>query len=132
MVDGVLNYSSMPSDVASWESVDLNEIIRSIQHDLEILITEKKATITYSRLPVFRGIRHLIHQLFYNLINNALKFSKVDVPSVIHIQCDQIENADKTYYQIVLSDNGIGFDDAYAEQIFQTFFRLNSKDKYEG
>ncbi|WP_276372843.1 PAS domain-containing protein [Chryseolinea sp. H1M3-3] len=132
MIEGVLDYSSVTTESIAFENIDLNQIIKSIETDFEVLINEKKAIITYGKLPTFKGISPLIYQLFYNLINNSLKFSKSDVPAVIHIQCDPVNIAGKMYYKIGLSDNGIGFDEAYAEQIFQTFFRLNSKDKYEG
>ena len=132
MIDGVLDYSSMTPEATSLENVDLNQIIKSIENDFELLISEKKATITYGRLPTIKAISPLIQQLFYNLINNSLKFSKTGVPAVIQIQCDPVNLAGIAYYKIVLSDNGIGFDTAYAEQIFQTFYRLNSKDQYEG
>lgn len=132
MIDGVLSYSSLPSVVMPLEEVNLGSVISSIETDLEIVINEKKATINYSNLPTVKGIPPLLYQLFYNLINNSLKFSKATLPPVIHIVSTQLTNAGTTYFRIVLADNGIGFDETYADQIFQTFFRLNSKDKYEG
>lgn len=132
MINGVLNYSSISSTAGPMEIVDLNAVIGSIQTDLEILIHEKKATIVFHDLPLIKGMPDLIYQLFYNLINNSLKFSKENVPSEIEITSNQVETNGIRYAEIVLSDNGIGFDEDHAEQIFVTFFRLNSKDKYEG
>lgn len=132
MINGVLNYSAMSSTAGTMEIVDLNSVISSIQTDLEILIHDKKATIIFHDLPLIKGIPDLLYQLFYNLINNSLKFSKENVPSEIEITSNQVEANGIRYAEIVLTDNGIGFEADHAEQIFVTFFRLNSKDKYEG
>lgn len=132
MINGVLNYSAMSSTAGPMEIVDLNSVIRSIQTDLEILIHDKKATIIFHELPLIKGLPDLIYQLFYNLINNSLKFSKENIPAEIEITSHPVEANGIRYAEIVLTDNGIGFDEDHAEQIFVTFFRLNSKDKYEG
>jgi PAS domain S-box-containing protein len=133
MINGVLNYASMPASSARHEPIDLAAVIKDVQTDLEILIDEKKATISYGTLPEIRGIPDHIYQLFYNLINNSLKFARADVPAVITITCkEEIVSSGNPMYEIVVSDNGIGFEKEYTEQIFSTFFRLNSKDQYEG
>ncbi|RAV98134.1 PAS domain S-box protein [Pseudochryseolinea flava] len=132
MINGVLNYASMPSSSNKFELVDLNATISNVQNDLEILIHEKHGTITYHALPSIYGIVDLIHQLFYNLINNALKFSKKDIPALIHITAKKTVVNDQQFCEIILTDNGIGFNQEQAEQIFSTFVRLNSKDQYEG
>src|SRR5688500_13274465 len=90
MINGVLNYAQAAAEHHVFEPVEINKIIGSILMDLEILIHEKNATITAVNLPVIRGLPELIHQLFYNLINNSLKFSKANVPSVIDISCKEI------------------------------------------
>jgi hypothetical protein len=132
MINGVLNYASMSSVNASFENVSLNSVIDSIKNDLEILIQEKNALIVYEDLPIVKGIPDLLYQLFYNMVNNSLKFSKANVPPVITLIGRDLNRDGKHYIELVVSDNGIGFNSGYAEQIFQTFFRLNSKDQYEG
>ena len=132
MINGVLNYASMPSVAKVYEPIDLNHIIHSIEIDLEIIIQDKKAQIIYKNLPVIRGLPGLIHQLFYNLINNSLKFSKTGVSPQIEIGWKNMTLEGKQFFEIMLTDNGIGFEEDFAEQIFITFFRLHSKDKYEG
>jgi PAS domain S-box-containing protein len=133
MINGVLNYASMPASSARHEPIDLAAVIKAVQTDLEILIDEKEATISYGTLPQIRGIPDHIYQLFYNLINNSLKFAKANVPVVITITCnEEIVSQGNPMYEIVVADNGIGFEQEYTEQIFSTFFRLNSKDQYEG
>lgn len=132
MINGVLNYASTPSIGQVVEPVDLNNVMETVQSDLEILIQEKKTTITYSQLPTITGIKELIHQLFYNLLNNSLKFSKTTSDSFVSVTSSEVNNQGKLYYKIVFKDNGIGFEQEYAEQIFTSFYRLNSKDQYEG
>lgn len=132
MVEGVLSYSTMSASDQPAESVNLDEVIASIQTDLEVLIQEKKATIESDTLPVINGAPVLLYQLFYNLINNSIKFSKENVPVRIIITSSTAHLEGNRFAKIVLADNGIGFEQEQAEKIFTTFTRLNSKDKYEG
>jgi len=142
MIDGVLIYSSLDGEVVAYEMIDINETIGHVEDDLELLIAQKKATIQYGDLPSIEGSSVLIYQLFYNLINNALKFSKNDLPATIAIASKTVNEKDlikyglggsvENYVGIIVKDNGIGFDSLQAEKIFKTFSRLHSKDLYEG
>lgn len=129
MIEGVLLYASLEAAELSIEQVNLPGIVEDIRADLEVMITEKHASIVYGDLPSFPGTRFLIYQLFYNLISNALKFSRAGVPPVIHIETAYAADGALC---IVVRDNGIGFEQAYASDIFKTFSRLHSKDRYEG
>jgi signal transduction histidine kinase len=119
----------------------LTDIVKTIETDLELLVEEKKAVIKYQKLSELNGIDFLIYQLFYNLISNSLKFSKKGVQPVIEISSVvvkgtelDISSVDKVreYVQVVVTDNGIGFDQQYADEIFDTFSRLNNRREYEG
>jgi len=132
MIDGVLNYASVTATEQPVMPVNLNAIIDNIANDLEVLIQEKKATLLYHDLPTIEGMPALLHQLFYNLINNSLKFSKTGIDTHISIESQLIIAENRQLASITLRDNGIGFDNQYAESIFTTFTRLNSKDHYEG
>jgi light-regulated signal transduction histidine kinase (bacteriophytochrome) len=141
MIDGVLLYSSLDAMRQTSEDVDLNETIENIKSDLEVLILQKSAVIETGPLPSITGVPILFYQLFYNLINNSLKFSRVEENACIQISAEPLDksaleglqlNVNKDYFRIQLKDNGIGFSQGDAERIFQTFSRLNSKDKYEG
>ncbi len=139
MIDGVLLYSSFSSTEVAISQVDLNEIITNIKSDLEILIQQKEATIVCDKLPVITGFPILLHQLFYNLVNNSLKFSKSNSKPFIQITSqikspvfEKKEEPARSYAYINITDNGIGFDQSEAKKIFKTFSRLNPKDKYEG
>ncbi|HEY6901474.1 MAG TPA: ATP-binding protein, partial [Puia sp.] len=128
MIEGVLSYSFLNGGEEAAGPVDLNEVLRDIESDLEVLIDERKATIIKDVLPVIEGAELLIYQLFYNLINNSLKFGRVGVPPVITIRAERRGEM----LEITLNDNGIGFDPQYSTRIFDTFTRLHAKDKYEG
>jgi PAS domain S-box-containing protein len=132
MIDGVLAYSTYSALDQLFEVIDLNIVLKEIELDLEVLIQDKGATLLYGNLPFVYGAPVLIHQLFYNLVYNSLKFTNANVPPVIAISGEKIVKDDKLFAKILLRDNGIGFEDEHAELIFTTFTRLNSKDKYEG
>lgn len=130
MIDGVLLYSSLNAREKEMEGVDLNEIINHIKTDLELVISQKNAVINYQNLPTIFGSSLLIYQLFYNLLNNSLKFARPGVTPVINITCEL--EKDGKYMRTILQDNGIGFSPSQSETIFKTFTRLHSKDEYEG
>lgn len=132
MIEGVLTYSSLNALEQENSVLDLNKILFDICTDLEVPIEEKKASIRRDTLPEIEGIEVLIYQLFYNLINNSLKFSKKSELPVITIHANLIIVDDITYTRIVLSDNGIGFESDYNLSIFDPFARLNSKTTYDG
>ena len=132
MIDGVLKYSSVEGIQEEFQDIDLNEVVKSIQEDLEVAISDAKAKILSNALPVIKGSPTLIYQLFYNLINNSLKFRSQERGSQITITSSAEVMEDRDYWRIVLKDNGIGFHPSFAETIFESFARLNAKDKYEG
>ena len=141
MINNILHYSYIGGSNITNEAVDLNQLVEDIKKDLELIIEEKNAHISYDSLPVLEGSPILLQQLFYNLINNALKFSRPGVPLIITISAgatleEETKNLKETsgakFAKIVVADNGIGFDDKHAETIFKSFSRLNSKDQYDG
>jgi PAS domain S-box-containing protein len=131
MIDGVLNYSTINASTQSPQPVDLNDVIKNIETDLEVIIQKTGAQLTYAGLPTIEGAPVLLYQLFYNLINNSIKFAKAGVPPQITISSQAVSGV-LPMVRIVLSDNGIGFEQEQAAKIFDTFTRLNPKDKYEG
>lgn len=132
MIDGVLAYSALGATERKIQQVDLNKILSHIKDDLEVLIQQKDATIDCDTLPVIDGVHVLIHQLFYNLINNSLKFSRQNERPLINVSSQIISRDGEAFAQVELLDNGIGFEPEYNEKIFDTFTRLHSRDKYEG
>lgn len=139
MIEGVLKYSSLQSIQEPDKEVELASVFRSILSDLDLVISNKNAIIEIAPLPSVKGVDVLLYQLFYNLMNNALKFSKPGVRPLIRISTvspgEELPDGHGTgekYVVIKMQDNGIGFEPTHAEKIFITFSRLHSKDKFEG
>lgn len=132
MVDGVLQYSMINGTLQQTELFDLNEIFSNIEADLEVRIQQTSARLHYKDLPMVKGAPVLIYQLFFNLVSNALKFQKPGQIPEIEVHSSVVNRVGKLYTCIELRDNGIGFEQEYAEKIFNSFSRLHSKDSYEG
>ncbi len=132
MIESILKFSIVSYESHNAEPVDLNTTVRNVCEDLELIINEKNAQVRFDQLPVIEGSTVLLHQLFYNLINNSLKFSKNDIEPIIDIHSKILVRNRKELVEIIFSDNGIGFNQADANKIFQSFVRLHPKDKFEG
>lgn len=143
LIEDLLEYSQAAKGEADQESIDLNEAIAIVLEDLELEIQKKAAHIECVDMPTIFGNKRQIHQLFQNLIGNALKYSKQNVPSDIRIASKIVKGDDvksnvpvdslqKMYHLISVSDNGIGFDQLYSNNIFKVFTRLHSEDDYRG
>jgi PAS domain S-box-containing protein len=141
LIRDVLAFSQLSKAKHDFVPVDLNRILESTKNDFELYIEEKGATIANDPLPLVSGIPVQMSQLFGNLISNALKFSAGKKP-FIQIAVSEIEGKDQVngrmldshcrYYDISFTDNGIGFNQNNAEQIFDIFQRLHSKNEYQG
>lgn len=132
VIEGILAYSGADKKKQYAQSVDLNKVMETIKSDLELVMQEKDAVLVTADLPAIEGSPVLIGQLFYNLVHNALKFSKAKVPPKIVITSDIIGSGAQKAVRIDIQDNGIGIEDAFTERIFTAFERLHSKDQYEG
>ena len=132
LIKDVLKYS-YASNAELFRTTDLNRILETVLEDYELLIDQRNVKIVQSHLPVVQGIPIQLHQLFSNLISNAIKFSKND--PVIEITTERATgdslkqypslNENGRYFKLTFKDNGIGFDPQYSEQIFKLFKRLN-------
>lgn len=139
LISDLLTYSRLSGD-GLFQLTDINEILNELVSDLEILIEEKKATIKIDRFPQMEVIPGQIRQLFQNILSNALKFSKRDVPPIVSIvvdctddlRLDAIAGENGSHCRITIRDNGIGFNEMYKEKIFTMFQRLHSKEAFEG
>lgn len=134
LIKDILSYSRLTENADSFVRSDLNAILNEIVLDLEFKIQDSGAIIKIDRLPELVVSPRQIRQLFQNLLGNALKFSKKGVAPEIQIKYDITEVQDKSqlYCNIYVQDNGIGFDQDYAEQIFNLFKRLNDTSEFEG
>ncbi|MDQ3279605.1 MAG: ATP-binding protein, partial [Bacteroidota bacterium] len=143
LIEDLLAYSQVSRKPQAFSPVDLNSVVEDALQNLEESIRASEARVHVSNLPVIRGDERQLQQLFQNLIGNAVKYRKPDVAPAVTISCyieesttSQLEPpADATgirYYRIEVADNGIGFEQAYAEKIFEVFHRLHSRFEYEG
>jgi signal transduction histidine kinase len=139
LIGDLLNFTRL-SAADIFEICDLNRIIDEIVNDLELTIKEKGATITIEPIPRLEVVPGLMHQLFQNILSNALKFSRPDVPPVINITAELVQDptinskasSAGSFCRISIADNGIGFDEQYRDKIFTIFQRLNAQVEYEG
>lgn len=141
LIQDLLNFSRISNTDRKFEYVDLNAIINEVKEELKEVIETKNAAIEVEILCKPKVISFQFRQLLYNLISNALKFSKSDVPTQIVITSliakgSELNNeslqAEKEYFHISVSDNGIGFEEHFSDKIFEVFQRLHDKSKYAG
>jgi PAS domain S-box-containing protein len=140
LIKDLLSYSRLSKTNDQFVDTDLQQILDNIKNDFEVVIRQKQAQVRSVPLPVIKAIPIQINQLFYNLIGNALKFSE-NAP-VIDITCSRVTkeqmknlprlNPQHTYVTLGFKDNGIGFEQVYAEKIFTIFQRLNDRQQYSG
>ncbi|RFM28622.1 PAS domain-containing sensor histidine kinase [Deminuibacter soli] len=142
LIDNLLEFSRVTRSANQLEPTDLNAIIKEVKQDLDFRIEETSTTIVIEQpLPQIEGIHSQIRQLFTNLLSNSIKFRTLGVQTVIHIESGTATKEDKeichlptskNYHRIEVRDNGIGFEQEYAERIFQIFQRLHGKVEYPG
>ena len=141
LIRDLLVYSRISTQQEPFQTVALSRVIDAVLDDLEFSIQEHDADIYVDQLPVIDGDPIQLQQLFLNLISNALKFVRPAQKPVIHINSKPVSQEDlpillqpdrQLYYEITVSDNGIGFDQAYQERIFQLFHRLHNQNTYPG
>jgi len=139
LINDLLDFSRLSVN-AAFEMTDLNHVMEEVLSDLEIAIKEKDARIETVPLPQAEVIPGQIRQVLQNLVSNALKFSRkgerpivrIAAERVEHLDCNAAPDPDGVYFRIIVSDNGIGFDNQYADKIFTIFQRLHSRERYEG
>ena len=129
LIKAILMYSSLVEEKSIFEKTDLNQLIKEVLNDLELLIEDNNAVIAVNQLPIIEVVPFQMRQLFQNLISNAIKYRKKDIQPVIQITSNKI---DKNMIQFLIKDNGIGFDTKHKEKVFGLFQRLSTAQKIEG
>lgn len=128
LMNGIADYSRLTKQTTAFIQLKLNDIVKDVCQDLELIIRENNARIRMDDLPEIMAIPVQMHQLFLNLISNSIKYAKTDTSPEINISCRELSD---NRLELTFADNGIGFDNKYAKQIFQPFSRLHSRN-YEG
>jgi PAS domain S-box-containing protein len=128
LINDLLVFSRITTKAQPFAAVDLTAIAHEVVHDLEVRIHEAGGEVVVGELPAIDADALQMRQLFQNLIGNGLKFQKPGLPPRVELS----GSASDGTARIVVSDNGIGFDEKYADRIFLMFERLHGRTEYEG
>lgn len=140
LIIDILNYSRLSANDHGFEPVNLATLLNEIVDDFDLKISEREAKIEVENLPVIEGNKGQLRQVFHNLLSNALKFITPDRKPHVVIQAVDVNSKDlgisiqneENYCRVLVKDNGIGFDQQYANSIFSLFETLNPKSSFEG
>jgi PAS domain S-box-containing protein len=128
LINDLLAFSRVTTQAHPFTAVDLAAVAGEVVHDLEIRIHQAGGEVVIGALPTIEADALQMRQLLQNLVSNALKFHRPEVPPRVEVS-GKISAA---HAQLVVSDNGIGFDEKYADRIFTLFERLHGRGTYEG
>ncbi|MBD2751280.1 hybrid sensor histidine kinase/response regulator [Spirosoma validum] len=139
LIKDLLTYSQL-SVPEPFEATDLNALLKGLLLDYDESLLQKGAVVQIGDLPIIDAIATRIRQVFQNLLSNALKFARENVPPIISIEAERIDtkaidahpSPNGTFCRIVVQDNGIGFDEKFLDRIFVIFQRLHNRSSYEG
>ncbi len=140
LITDILTFSKISADYPSFIKVEMNALIDEVVVDLDDEIKTKNGKVVVGKIPSLSVNPSLIKPLFQNLISNALKYSKKDVPPQVTITAEvgsQLngkaeDDTDSKYCRIYVRDNGIGFEQKYSEEIFGMFRRLHHSSEFRG
>lgn len=140
LINDLLAYSRVTTKAQPFEPTDLAAVAKGVIEDIETTIEQAGGTVTLKDLPTIDADALQMRQLLQNLIVNALKFKKTDTAPVVEIRSKILEervsgsgqNSLSDRVQILVEDNGIGFDEKYLDRIFTPFQRLHGRNEYEG
>jgi signal transduction histidine kinase len=141
LINDLLSYARVTTRAQAFVPTNLGDVVREVLTDLEVTIEAAGATVTAGDLPTLQADPVQMRQLFQNLLGNALKFRREGVPPVVTLSVDLLppdspdlpeRESGRRYCQILIADNGIGFDEKFLERVFDVFQRLHSREEYPG
>lgn len=139
LIDDLVTFSRITTTAKSLDKVDLSSVAGEVLDDLTAVVRQTEASIEIGELPSLYADPSQMRQLLHNLIDNSLKFRKKDVSLAIRISGSFISrpannngHSGQEFYQLTVTDNGIGFGQKYSNRIFEVFQRLHSRKDYEG
>jgi signal transduction histidine kinase len=141
LIDSLLTYSRVTTRAQPFVVVDLAQVTREVLSDLEVRIEQVGGCVEVGDLPTIDADPTQMRQLLQNLIGNALKFHRPDEPPVVKVFAKLLDSRQQDMgddcmgdgmCQVIVHDNGIGFDEKYLDRIFQVFQRLHGRGEYEG
>ncbi len=142
LINDLLKLSRHAIHVDDYALIDLNVLFNDVVADFELELEKINAQVHIGRMPSIKAIPGLMQQLFHNLFSNAIKFRRKDIPLAISIVMEPVSEPtysvtnnsihNTRFFKILITDNGIGFDQKYAEDVFAVFKRLHSYHEIEG
>jgi light-regulated signal transduction histidine kinase (bacteriophytochrome) len=132
LIDALLTFSRVTTKARAFVPVDLDAATREVVSDLEPLMHKTGGQVDIRSLPTITADPLQMRQMLLNLIANALKFHKPNVPPVVRVEARVLGSGGEEICELTVSDNGIGFEEQYRERIFDVFERLHGRQEYEG
>ncbi|MEO5601230.1 MAG: response regulator [Cyclobacteriaceae bacterium] len=140
LITDILTFSKISVETPTFIACDMNNLLQEVVNDLDEELKSKNGKVIIDKLPELSVNPSLIKPLFNNLIGNALKYSKKDVSPIVKVSAEISAQMNGTvsqaptvkYCRIYIQDNGIGFDQKYAEEIFGMFKRLHHNSEFQG
>ena len=139
LISDLLEFSRITTRGKPFQSVDLNIVVQDCIDDLQVLIEESNCSINVETLPSIVADPTQMQQLLFNLIANAIKFSQNESQPAVNISVETVEQPEAIdiagltgWFRLTVTDNGIGFEQEYANKIFAPFQRLHSRDSFKG
>jgi PAS domain S-box-containing protein len=129
LIDSLLKYSRVDSQLKTFETININQVVQNVLEDLETRILEMQGHVTVDDLPSVLGDPIQVYQLFLNLIGNSLKYHREGTPPVVNISS---KKGGDGFLEISVVDNGIGIDEKHRDRVFIPFERLHGRSTYEG
>jgi len=130
LIYDLLDFSRVSTQGKPFELANLTSLIKEVVEDFDDQIQKLKGEIIIGNFPTLNVDREQIQRVIQNLISNAIKYKKEDIPPMIEIGSSFNDETDN--WVISLKDNGIGFDEKYLDRIFKPFERLHNQQEYQG
>lgn len=142
LITDLMMFSKVETKAQPFVAIDLGVIAREVSADLETLIEQTGGRVEIKELPTLEADPMQMRQLLQNLIGNSLKYCRAGIPPLVRIYSQRLDERPpdsmdesvlaRQVCQILVEDNGIGFDEKYLDRIFTVFQRLHKKGEYEG
>jgi PAS domain S-box-containing protein len=128
LIDDLLTFSRLGRRKVKVAALDMENLVRTVVEELQNTLGDRIVEWNLKPLPATRGDRALMHQVWVNLLDNALKFTRSQKAAVIEVGCRPVGDEDIFY----VKDNGVGFDMQFAHKLFGVFQRLHRYEEFEG
>jgi len=133
LINDLLTFSRVTSKARPFAPVSLATVAQEVVGDLEARIEQVQGRVDIGTLPVIDAEELQMRQVLQNLIGNALKFRRPEVPPVVTVAARKFtDESGSEMCELTVCDNGIGFEEKYLDRIFNVFQRLHSRAEFEG